>query len=132
MTSMTQCPDGILWRGWDDEAMRFIQDKGFPVLIFIADPDAFEWPLLKAVFKEMPMNVRLRELLHEFCPALFLKADELPEELIALGAGNSYHIAVLSPYGLTPMVTFNPAERSPSEVVNKIVRVLDRLIDAWR
>jgi hypothetical protein len=80
----------------------------------------------------MPTNEKLRELLHEFCPALFLKADELPEELTALGAGNRYHIAVLSPYGLTPMVTFNPASGSASEVVNEIVRVLDRLLEAWR
>jgi hypothetical protein len=131
-TSTVQFPDGILWRGWNDETMRLIQDKGFPVLIFVANPEAFEWPLLKAVFNEMPMNERLRELLHEFCPALFLKADELPEELTALGAGNRYHVAVLSPYGLTPMVTFNPASGSAREVVNEIVRVLERLVEAWR
>ena len=124
--------EGILWRGWNDETLRLIQEKDFPVLIFIADPHAFEWPLLKAVFKEIPANARLRELLHEFCLALFLKADELPDDLTMLGAGSHYHIAVLSPSGLTPMVTFNPASGSPPEVVNEIVRVLERLVEAWR
>jgi hypothetical protein len=49
-----------------------------------------------------------------------------------LGAGSRYHIAVLSPYGLTPMVTFNPASGSPFKVVNEIVRVLERLVEAWQ
>jgi hypothetical protein len=123
---------GILWRGWNDETLRLIQEKGFPVLIFIADPHAFEWPLLKAIFKEMPTSARLRQLLHEFCPALLLEADELPDDLTMRGAGSRYHIAVLSPYGLTPMVTFNPASGSPFKVVNEIVRVLERLVEAWQ
>ncbi len=131
--SPAQFPEqGILWRGWNDETLRLIQEKGSPVLIFVADADALEWPLLKAVFEEMPANARLRELLHESCPALFLKADELPDDLTMLGAGNRYHIAVLSPYGLTPMVTFNPASGNPAKVVNEIVQVLERLVEAWR
>lgn len=131
-SSPPQFPEhGILWRGWNDETLRLIQEKGFPVLIFIADPHAFEWPLLKAVFKEMPTNARLCELLHEFCPALFLRADELPDDLTMLGAGSRYHIAVLSPYGLTPMVRFNPASGSTPNIVNEIVQILERLIEAW-
>jgi hypothetical protein len=95
--SSSQFPEqGILWRGWNDETLRLTQEKGFPVPIFITDLHAFEWPLLKAVFKEMPTNARLRELLHEFCPALFLKADELPDDLTMLGAGSRYRIAVLA------------------------------------
>jgi hypothetical protein len=123
---------GILWRGWNDESLRLIQKKGFPVLIFVADVNALEWPLLKAVFGEMPKNARLRELLHELCPALFLKVDELPNDLTSLGAGSRYHIAVLSPYGLTPMVTFDPASGSAARVVDEIVQVLERLVEAWR
>jgi len=129
----SQFPEqGILWRGWNDETLRLIQEKGFPVLIFIADAGAFEWPLLKAIFKEMPTNARLRELLNSFCPALFLKADELPDELTMLGAGSGYHIAVLSPYGLTPMVTFSATGGSAAKVVGEIVQVLERLVETWR
>jgi hypothetical protein len=80
----------------------------------------------------MPKNTKLRDLLHESFPALFIKADELPEELKVPGAGSSYHIAVLSPYGLTPLVTFNPVSGNPSKVVNEIVVVLERLLETWR
>ena len=87
---------------------------------------------LREVFKEMPGNAKLRALLHEFFPALFIKVDDLPEEQKALGAGSRYHIAVLSPYGLTPMVTIDPVSGKPAEVVNEIVSVLERLLDVWR
>ena len=77
----------------------------------------------------MPGNARLRELLNDFYSAVFIKADSIPADLKALGAGSKYHIAVLSPYGLTPMVT-SEIQRSPEEVVRTIVEILERLVDA--
>jgi len=131
--SESQFPgEGILWRGWNEETLALIQQRGLPVLLFVADPDAFAWPFLKAVFKAMPENAKLRGFLHERYPALFIKADALPEELQALGAGSRYHIAVLSPAGLTPMVTIDPVHGVPSEVVDEIVRILERLDEVWR
>jgi hypothetical protein len=35
-------PDkGILWRDWNDDTLRIIQEKNRPVLLFVADPDPF-------------------------------------------------------------------------------------------
>jgi hypothetical protein len=131
--SESQFPgEGILWRGWNDETLALIQQRGLPVLLFVADPDAFAWPFLKAVFKAMPANAKLRGFLHERYPALFIEANALPEELKALGAGSRYHIAVLSPAGLTPMITIDPVHGVPSEVVAEIVRILERLDEVWR
>jgi len=125
-------PDkGILWRGWDDDTLRIIQEKNRPVLLFVADTDPFVWPFLREIFKAMPANARLRQLLNDFYPALFIKADAIPADLKTLGAGSNYRIAVLSPYGLTPMVTIE-IQRSPEEVVHTIVEILERLVDAWR
>ena len=123
-------PDkGILWRGWNDDTLRIIQEKNRP--LFVADTDPFVWPFLRETFKAMPANARLRELLNDFYSAVFIKADSIPEDLKALGAGSKYHIAVLSPYGLTPMVTIE-IQRSPEEVVRTIVEILERLVDAWQ
>lgn len=131
--SESQFPEeGILWRGWSDETLSFIEERKWPVLLFVADPDPLVWPFLREIFKEMPANAKLRALLHEFFLALFIKADALPEHLKELGAGSRYHIAVLSPYGLTPMVTIDPVSGQPAEVVNRIVLVLEGLVDIWR
>ena len=125
-------PDqGILWRGWDDETLRIIADKQRPVLLFVADPDPFVWPFLREIFKAMPANARLRELLHDFFTPLFIEARALPEDLRAFGAGSRYHVAVLSPHGFTPMVTVNVL-RAPDEVIATIVDTLERLADVWR
>lgn len=133
LMSTSQFPEqGILWRGWDDETLTAIEGKKRPVLLFVADPHAPVWPFLKEILKEMPANARLRALLHEFYPPLFIKADAVPEELTMLGAGSRYHIAVLSPYGFTPMITIDPMGGSPSEIVNEIVVILEGLVDVWR
>lgn len=127
-----QFPDaGILWRGWSEETLREIAQRGQPVLLFVADPDPFVWPFLREVFKAVPANAALRPLLHESFIPLLIKADELPIELSALGAGSRYHIAILSPYGLTPMVTVNPVHGSPAEVVDEIALILERLATTW-
>jgi hypothetical protein len=131
--SASQFPEkGILWRDWSEETLRTIEDKKWPVLLFVADPDPIVWPFLRAVLEQMPANARLRTLLHESFLALFIKADALPEHLKALGAGSRYHIAILSPYGLTPMITIDPVSGKPAEVVSEIVLTLERLIDTWR
>ena len=123
--------EGILWRGWDEETLRLINEKGQPVLLFVADPDPLVWPFLRETFKAMPKNARLRELLHARCPALYIEAELLPAELKALGAGSRFHIAILSPYGLTPLVTIDAVSGKPEEVVARIVLVLERILEAW-
>jgi hypothetical protein len=122
---------GILWRGWNEETLRIINEKEKPVLLFVADGDPMVWPFLREIFRVMPGNAELRTLLHDVYPALFIKADELPDELKVLGAGSRYHIAVLSPYGMTPMVTFNVVTGRPAELVAEIAAVLERLLPAW-
>ena len=129
----SQFPEqGILWRSWSDETRRHIEEKQRPVLLFVADRDPFVWPFLREIFGEMPANAKLRALLHEFFPALFIEADALPEELKALGAGTRYHIAILSPHGMTPMVIIDPVSGKPAEVVDEIVAILERLRETWR
>lgn len=123
---------GILWRGWDPETLTIIDQKQMPVLLFVADGNAPVWPCLRNIFKAMPKNAKLRDLLHGSFPALFVKAGELPEEQKALGAGKDYHIAVLAPAGLTPLVTFNVLSGKPLEVVDEIVLVLEHLLKTWR
>jgi hypothetical protein len=131
--SASEFPDkGILWLRWNDATLRIISEKQRPVLLFVADKDPFVWPFLREIFKEMPANTKLRTLLHESYPALYIEADALPEELKALGAGSRYHIAILSPYGLTPIVTIDPVSGKPAEVINEIVLILERLLTAWR
>ncbi len=118
---------GIPWRRWDDQTRESIEEKGRPVLLFVADPQWPFWPRLQAVLGEMPANGRLRELL-QFYPALLVEADDLPEDLKLWGAGSSYHIAVLSTSGFNPMVTFDPVSTGTAgEIVDEIVRVLEAL-----
>ncbi len=131
--SASEFPDkGILWLRWNDATQSLINERQRPVLLFVADKDPFVWPFLREIFKEMPANTKLQTLLHEAYPALYIEADALPEELKALGAGSRYHIAILSPYGLTPIVTIDPVSGKPAEVVNEIVLILERLLTAWR
>jgi hypothetical protein len=123
---------GILWRGWEPETLTIIDQKQMPALLFVADSNAPVWPFLRNIFRAMPKNARLRDLLHGSFPALFVKAGELPEVQKALGAGNNYHIAVFAPAGLTPLITFNVLNGKPLEVVDEIVSVLERLLKTWR
>jgi hypothetical protein len=130
--SEPELPDqGILWRGWNDGTLRLIQERERPVLLFVADPEPTVWPFLRETFKAMPGNARLCEFLREFYTPLFIEAGSLPEDLKAFGAGSRYHVAVLSPYGFTPMVWVNVL-RPPDEVIATIVDTLERMQDAWR
>ena len=125
-------PDsGILWRGWNEETLRLVQQRERPVLLFVADPDPLVWPFLRETFKAMPGNARLRELVHEFYTPLFIEAPALPEDLKAFGAGSRYHVAVLSPYGFTPLVWIDVL-RTADKVIATIVDTLERMQDAWR
>jgi len=125
-------PDsGILWRGWNEETLRLVQQRERPVLLFVADPDPLVWPFLREAFKAMPANARLRELLHEFYTPLYIEARALPDDLKAFGAGSRYRVAVLSPYGFTPLVWID-VQRTPDEVIATIVDTLERLAHAWR
>ncbi|MGO9397129.1 MAG: hypothetical protein ACLP19_04690 [Xanthobacteraceae bacterium] len=124
---------GVLWRGWDDETLRIIDEKHQPVLLFVRDTDPLVWPFLRETFHAMPKNAKLCALVHERCTALYTEVETLPEELKLLGAGTRYHIAILSPYGLTPIVTIDPTGGGrPAEIVERIVALLERMLEAWR
>jgi hypothetical protein len=132
MAPEQQFPDsGILWHGWNEDTLRLVQQRERPVLLFVADPDPLVWPFLRETFKAMPANARLRDLLHEFYTPLYIEAGSLPDDLKAFGAGSRYHVAVLSPYGFTPLVWVD-VRRAPQEVIGTIVDTLERLADAWR
>ena len=100
-------------------------------MLFVLDRTPAVWPWLKQIFEDMPADARLRELLRRPYVGLLIEADAIPEELKALGAGSRYHIAVLSPYGLTPMVIIDPTSGTPADVIGRIVAVLERLIGVW-
>lgn len=126
-------PDkGILWRVWNDDTQSEIAQRKWPVLLFVVDRKPVIWPCLKQILEDMPANATLRELLRKHYPAVLIEASKLPEKLKALGAGSRYHIAVLSPYGLTPMVIIDPMSGTPEEIVDEIVLILERLVNAWR
>jgi hypothetical protein len=120
--------DGILWRGWDEATVRGIADRGRPVLLFVADPLHPLWPFHREIFAAMPRNQRLRALLHEEFPALYLDARQMPAEMLHLGAGQRYHIAILQNPGFDPLLTFDPVTGDPDHLVSEIVLVLQRLL----
>jgi hypothetical protein len=95
------------------------------------DTDPVVWPFLRETFKEMPHNARLCELLHSQCVALYLEAETLPRDLQELGAGSRYHIAVLSPAGLSPLVTIDPTGGTPGQVVEHVTVALERILEHW-
>lgn len=43
--------EGILWRGWNDETLRIINEKQNPVLLFVVNADPVVWPFLREIFK---------------------------------------------------------------------------------
>ncbi len=130
--STVEFPDkGILWQIWNDETLRVINEKQRPVLLFVRDTDPSVWPFLRDIFKEMPKNATLRTLLHESCIPLYTEVETLPEKLKQLGAGSGYHVAILSPTGLTPMITIDVTSGTPPEIVERIVALLQRVSAAW-
>jgi hypothetical protein len=130
---LTDFPDaGIVWKKWNAETEAELAQRARPILLFVADPDPMVFPFLRAVFQAMPANARLRDLLLGEFPALYVEAGAIPEALSAFGAGRQYHIAVLSPHGLNPLVVFDPVRGDAAALVAEIVSVLERLLPAWR
>ena len=84
-------------------------------------------PLIKAL-PLTALNDALRASILEGTPLI----HQWPRLLVMAGWGNlAEHIAVLSPTGFTPMVTFDPVSGSPEKVVDEIVTVLERLRKVW-
>lgn len=123
--------DGILWHEWNNETIRLIEERDRPVLLFVANPDPAIAPFLKGVLRAMPLNEKLSDLLHGYYIALMVQAGSIPEYLEELGAGSRYNIAILSPAGLTPMVTIDPMEGRPEEIVETITKVLHKLQEIY-
>jgi hypothetical protein len=123
--------DGILWRGYNDDTLRIITERQNPVLLFVRDTDPLVWPFLREIFNTLPKNQKLRDLLHERCVALYAEVETLPEEQKQLGAGSRYHIAILSPSGLTPLITVDPMGGTPTEIVERIAALLSRIMETW-
>lgn len=133
---MYQHPDfpdkGILWLRWDAATLDFIAEKNRPVFLFVGDSDPVIAPFLRALLRAMPKNAKLRSLLHDQFPALFIEANApVPEELAMLGARETFHVAVLSPAGLTPLWTINPVHGNTEELVDWIAQGLERLVGIW-
>ena len=125
-------PDtGILWRRWNEATQCEIAERARPVLLFVADPLAPVFMFLREIFRVMPKNPALRVLLDQEFIGLYVEAAELSDDLGAFGAGERYHIAILSPHGLNAMVTFDPVRGDPDAVVAEIVQVLERLREAY-
>ncbi|MFI5337209.1 MAG: hypothetical protein ACHQ5A_10525 [Opitutales bacterium] len=119
--------DGILWHHWNEVTQKKIAERNRPVLLFVTNPDGTILPFLQAVLAAMPRDAKLREMLHDYYIALMIPVGELPEYFRDLGAGSRYHIAILSPAGLTPLATINPVSGNPAEIVTTITKVLEKL-----
>ena len=118
--------DGILWRG-HAETMAELERHPRLILVFIYDEQALEWPLFRAIFAAMPRNEKLRKILNGPCLPMFLRTGEIPDDLKALGAGESYHIAILGTDGLVPMATFSAATGNPNALVATIADMLEKV-----
>jgi hypothetical protein len=121
---------GILWLRCDESALDAIAAKGQPVLLFVGSTDSAATPALRALLRAMPQNAKLRDLLHEHFSALFIEAGaDVPDDFEHL---RDYAVAVLSPVGLTPLVTIDPMLGAADEVVDRIVEILEQLRGIWR
>jgi hypothetical protein len=123
---------GIIWLRWEPASLDLIAEKHRPVFLFVGDLDPVVAPHLQALLRAMPKNETLRRLLHHEFPALFIEAGTtVPEELATFGAGSAYHVALLSPEGLTPLFTFNPVHDNADELAGTIADALERLVGIW-
>ncbi len=122
--------DGVAWLRWEPEVEADLVEKGAPILLFIADPMDPLLSLHAAIFRAIPKNARLRKLLHEQFSALYIEMSDVREEERAMGAGDRYHIAIVSPYGFNPLVTFDPTRGKPDEIVAEIAHVLEAIARA--
>lgn len=122
--------DGILWQSYD-ATITLLNERTRPVLAFVLDYDGICWPFLREIFRAMPKNQNLRNLLDGPCAAMLLKADSMPEYMATLGAGSNYHIAILSPAGLTPMASFDYVTAEPEALVERIVSAIEAIAPFW-
>jgi len=122
--------DGILWRDYDATIVA-LEERARPVLAFVIDQDGTCWPFLREIFKVMPKNEKLSNLLNGPCVAMLLQADSIPEYMADLGAGSSYHIAILSPSGLTLMKSFSYVTAESEELVKQIADSLEAIARYW-
>jgi hypothetical protein len=125
-----QEPSGIRWRDYDG-IISLLKEKPRPVLLFVLDHDGTRFPFLREIHSAMPRNEKLRTLLNGSCAAMLLKADSMPEYMRDLGAGSSYHVAILSPTGLTPLVTFDFMCGQPEKLVEEIAKALEAVSPFW-
>jgi hypothetical protein len=123
--------DGILWLGYDATIDLLNEERTRPVLAFVIDFDGTRWPFLREVFRAMPKNEKLRNLLDGPCAAMLLDAGSMPEYMDELGAGSDYHIAILSPAGLTPIRVFDYVTADPEALVEKIASALEAVAPLW-
>ncbi len=122
--------DGILWRSYD-AAIDLLNERTRPVLAFVVDHDGTRWPFLREILRAMPKNEKLRGLLNGPCVAMLLEVDSMPEYMGDLGAGSDYHIAILSPAGLTAMRIFNYVTGEPEALVETIAAALEAIAPLW-
>jgi hypothetical protein len=122
--------EGIYWRDYDG-TISLLREKSRPVFLFVLDTDGTRFPFLREILLAMPKNEKLRTLLNGPCAAMFLKSDSLPEDMQAFGAGSNYHLAILSPAGLTPLATFNYVTGNPQALVEQIAATLEAVSQAW-
>ena len=123
-------PDGVRWLRWDEDSERALAETGRPVLVYIADPLDALLAFHKAVFNAIPRNAKLRALLGHTFPALFLLKPEVPEMMAAFGAGERYHLAIVSPHGFNPLVTFDPTRGTPEQIADEIAATLETMAKA--
>jgi len=121
---------GILWQDYDG-TIRLLKEKARPVLLFVLDQDGTRFPFLREILAAMPRNEKLRTLLNGSCTAMLLKPDSMPEYMQDLGAGSNYHLAILSPAGLTPLVTFDYMTGHTEKLVEEIAKVLEAVSRSW-
>jgi hypothetical protein len=62
---------------------------------------------------------------------MLLEADSMPEYMDDLGAGSDYHIAILSPAGLTAMRVFDYVTGEPEALVEKIAAAMEAIAPLW-
>ena len=131
---MSELPnDGIIWRSYD-QTLRLVKENPRPVLAFVLDDDGTCWPFLREIFRVLPQNEQMRELLNGPCVPMLLKADALPpylQELATLGPVKGYHIAILSPAGLTPIRIFDYVTGNPEALVGEIAHTLEQVVRIW-
>jgi hypothetical protein len=100
---------GIIWKDYN-QTLQLLKENPRPIFAFVLDEDGTRWPFLREIFRALPQNKKLRELLDGPCVPMLLKSDALPpylEELATLGPVKGYHIAILSPAGFTPLRSFD-------------------------